>query len=57
MNPQEDDYEDAEDLELERSAEFWEMIEARRRQPTRPFSEIEKELRAREESAADSKGS
>ena len=37
-------YKDEEDLRLEASREFWEMIRERRKQPTRPLREIEAEL-------------
>ena len=35
---------DAEDWQLETSAEFWQMIEDRRRRPTRPLEDAESEL-------------
>ncbi len=35
---------DAEDWKLEASADFWQMIEERRRRPTRPLDMAEREL-------------
>jgi prevent-host-death family protein len=37
-------YKDEEDFRLEASPEFWRMIQERRRQPTVPLAEVEKEL-------------
>ena len=35
---------DEEDLQLEASADFWRMIEERRREPTIPLKDLKKEL-------------
>jgi prevent-host-death family protein len=38
------EYKDAEDLQLEASADFWRMIEERRRQPTVRLADVEAEI-------------
>ena len=41
---------DEEDLELEASADFWRMIEERRREPTIPLDQVKAELFADDKS-------
>ena len=43
------EYKDEEDLRLEASREFWQMIEERRKRPTIPLEEVEARLFADEQ--------